>query len=139
MQWPRQAAHIQESVPTPLDHFGQGLDDGSFEQIDGRCGGAGEYDIARHVTPFRFADTPQRTTPFECSEHHERAAHDEGRQHAPPRRATHEATTILTIHGPGNIEGTTVQGPANRLRQGYGGPPKLYAKAEAGLYVRWNR
>ena len=30
----------------------------------------------------------------------------------------------------------THDGPANRLRQGYGGPPKLYAKAEAGHYVR---
>jgi methylated-DNA-[protein]-cysteine S-methyltransferase len=33
-------------------------------------------------------------------------------------------------------------GPANRLRQGYGGPPKLHAKAEAGPYVRrpgWER
>ncbi len=28
-----------------------------------------------------------------------------------------------------------LMGPANRLRQGYGGPPKLYAKAEAGHYV----
>ena len=27
-------------------------------------------------------------------------------------------------------------GPANRLRQGYGGPPKLYAKAETGHYVQ---
>ena len=26
-------------------------------------------------------------------------------------------------------------GPANRLRQGYGGPPKLHAKAEAGHYA----
>jgi RNA polymerase sigma-70 factor, ECF subfamily len=26
-------------------------------------------------------------------------------------------------------------GPANRLRQGYGGPPKLHAKAEAGPYA----
>ena len=26
-------------------------------------------------------------------------------------------------------------GPANHLRQGYGGPPKLYAKAEAGHYL----
>jgi hypothetical protein len=26
-------------------------------------------------------------------------------------------------------------GPANRLRQGYGGPPKLYAKAEAGHHM----
>jgi hypothetical protein len=25
-----------------------------------------------------------------------------------------------------------LMGQANRLRQGYGGPPKLYAKAEAG-------
>ena len=27
-------------------------------------------------------------------------------------------------------------GPADHLQQGYGGPPKLHAKAEAGLYVR---
>ena len=28
------------------------------------------------------------------------------------------------------------EGPADRLRQGYGGPPKLHAKAEAGRQVR---
>jgi FdhD protein len=32
----------------------------------------------------------------------------------------------------GAIEYCTDPGPANRLRQGYGGPPKLHAKAEAG-------
>jgi len=29
----------------------------------------------------------------------------------------------------------TRYGPADRLRQGFGGPPKLHAKAEAGHYV----
>src|SRR5205823_2715829 len=37
------------------------------------------------------------------------------------------------------IESTAVLrrfiGPANHLRQGYGGPPKRFAKAEAGPYV----
>ena len=123
MRWSGGGRRHTYSSPTPLDHLCQGLDDGSLEQIDRRSGRAREYDIARHVTPFRFADPPQRTTPLECGEHHERAGHCERRQHAPPWRAVHEATTIL------------IQGPANRLRQGYGGPPKLYAKAEAGPYV----
>jgi hypothetical protein len=30
---------------------------------------------------------------------------------------------------------TAFYGPANRLRHGYGGPPKRYAKAEAGPHV----
>ena len=30
----------------------------------------------------------------------------------------------------------TGTGPPDRLRQGYGGPPKLYAKAEGGHYVQ---
>jgi hypothetical protein len=30
---------------------------------------------------------------------------------------------------------TIVVGPPDRLRQGYGGPPKLHAKAEGGHYV----
>ena len=83
------ATHIQQSESSALDHPGQRLDDRSFEEIDRRRGGAPEYDIARHVTPFRFAGTPQRTTPFECGEHHERASHDERRHHPPPGRATH--------------------------------------------------
>ena len=29
------------------------------------------------------------------------------------------------------------QGPADSLRQGYGGPPKLYAKAEAEHHQRF--
>ena len=96
MQRRWQPTHVQQSVATPLDHLGQRLDDGPLEQIDRRCSGAREYDIARHVTPLCFADMPQRTTPLECGEHHERAGHCERRQHAPPRRAAHEATTILT-------------------------------------------
>src|SRR2546423_7287359 len=34
----------------------------------------------------------------------------------------------------GAIEYCTDAGPADHLRQGYGGPPKLHAKAEAGPY-----
>jgi hypothetical protein len=51
---------------------------------------------------------------------------------------------ILTIVSIGLVIGAAFEkwrvqradrGQANRLRQGYGGPPKVYAKAEAGYYV----
>ena len=91
MQRRWQATDIQQPAPAPLDHVRERLNDRSFEQIDRRRGGAREHDIARHVTPFRFADTPQRTPPFERGEHQKRAADDDGRQDAPPGRAAHEA------------------------------------------------
>jgi len=91
MQRRRQPTDIQQPVTTPLDRVRERLDDGSLEQIDCRRGGAREHDIARHVTPFCFADTPQRTPPFERGERQERGAHDDGRKDAPPGRAAHEA------------------------------------------------
>jgi hypothetical protein len=70
------------------------------------------------VAPFRFANTPQRTTPLECGEHHERAAHYKGQMHAPPSRPDNYAILI--------------QGPAEA------GPYVL--RAEAGPYLlRWTR
>src|SRR3989442_12059687 len=66
------------------------------------------------------------------------------------------ARASVAVHGPAGAEGPArakgpvgAKGPANRLRQGYGrppqrgcrvgdpgGPPKLYAKVEAGHYVQ---
>jgi len=45
--------------------------------------------------------------------------------------AEKSARASVAVHG---SAGAT--GPANRLRQDYGGPPKLYAEAEAGHYVQ---
>ena len=90
MQRPWQATEIQQSASTPLDHARERLNDGSFEQIDRCRGGARKHDIARNVSQFRFADPPQRATPFECGKHQKGAAHDDRRQHAPPGRAAHE-------------------------------------------------
>jgi quinoprotein glucose dehydrogenase len=47
--------------------------------------------------------------------------------------------TVAPVPGPpegGHYVRTATPGPANRLRQGYGGPPKPGAKAEAGLHLR---
>jgi len=84
MQPRRQTTRIQQPGTTPLDYVCEWLDDGAFEQIDGRRGGAREHDIARYMAPFRLADTAQRTTPFEGGEHDECASHGERRQHSPP-------------------------------------------------------
>src|SRR5262245_38388939 len=72
VQRPWQAAEIQQPPPTPLDHVRERLNDGSFEQVDRRSRGASENDVSRDMTPFRFADTPQWTTAFECGEHQKR-------------------------------------------------------------------
>src|SRR5258706_6194758 len=121
MQRRWQATDIQQPPPAPLDHVRERLDDGSFEQVDRRRGGAREHDIARHVTPLRFADAPQGTPPFERGEDQKRATQDEGCQHAPPGRAAHEAAISIRFriiyarsvrhftHGPDNIEGTALQ------------------------------
>jgi sterol desaturase/sphingolipid hydroxylase (fatty acid hydroxylase superfamily) len=56
------------------------------------------------VAPFRFADAPQGTPPFERGERQKHGADDDGRQHAPPGRAVHhvdrdlDASTALRFH-----------------------------------------
>jgi glycine dehydrogenase len=43
---------------------------------------------------------------------------------------------IVRVFSGADHTGPPNTGPANHLRQGYGGPPELYAKAEAGHYAR---
>ena len=108
---------------------------------------AADTNLKRHVAikvlPQTVAADPERVARFQreaevlAALNHPNIAHIHGLEKSDPSAGSGQAAIALVME---LVEGPTladrIAGRSDSLRQGYGGPPKRHAKAEAGHDVR---